>query len=125
MIEQRFEEQLAEVRRQYESGDNDLGLRRLLNCAIETQVAAVFREPLAFCDWFEIDANKQQDPLSQVLPLLEKMQRCGVKITTEASNFLKAFCGLVPTMKLGFMSECRQTDRVGFVCNGTRTSCTL
>lgn len=45
-----FSERLQEVAEHYQSGDYHLGLRRMLDAALETRNPAIFEKALAFCD---------------------------------------------------------------------------
>ncbi|MDX5320926.1 MAG: ABC transporter ATP-binding protein [Bacteroidota bacterium] len=74
-----FQEQLREVQQHYQTGDHDLAHRRLLDCVIETEDAILFQETLDYCDWLETEERNQEDILTAVSVLLEKVEKIGVK----------------------------------------------
>lgn len=75
-----FKTHIQEVLDHYETSDHGLALRRLLDCAIETQDPLVFSETLAFCDWNEtLSPDDGASRLDKVRPLMEKIDRVGVK----------------------------------------------
>ena len=74
-----FDQQLKEVRSHYESGDLDLGLRRLLDCAIETEDADVFRAVLDFCEYLESQEVMMDASLEKVSALLEMIGKAGAR----------------------------------------------
>lgn len=82
-MHQIFETHLAEVYRYYETLDHSLAMRRLLDCAIETQDPQIFRETLRFCEWLEQqEANTvttTADIQVKAYELLEKIRNAGVK----------------------------------------------
>jgi len=76
-MQELFDQQLKEVRSHYESSDLDLGLRRLLDCAIETENADVFRAVLDFCEYLESREVLLATTLERVDALLEMMGKVG------------------------------------------------
>ncbi|MBI1222036.1 MAG: ATP-binding cassette domain-containing protein [Bacteroidetes bacterium] len=78
MIE-KFKQHISEVHAHYQSGDNDLGLRRLLDSVIETQDPEVFKISLEFCDWLEKQKPDQEMLISHAGEMLETIKRVGIK----------------------------------------------
>jgi ABC-2 type transport system ATP-binding protein len=79
MMNPEFETHLKEVYGYFESGDTGLALRRLTDCAIETQQTGIFSETLNYYQWLE--SNKDADVASQqshAMPLLEKIRNAGI-----------------------------------------------
>lgn len=83
-----FDSHLAEVRDWFRSADHSLAIRRLLDCAIETEDPLIFRECLAFLDWKESMGENPDMELVQekAFALLEKIGRAGVKNREDISS---------------------------------------
>jgi len=79
-MQQIFKHHLIEVRGHYESGDYELGLRRLLDCAIETENAEVFEEVLTFCAFLEAHSERGTTVLEKVASLLEMIGNVGAQM---------------------------------------------
>ncbi len=71
-----LQQRLQEVRTHYQSGDYSLGLRRLLDAALDTRQPSIFEQVLAFCDKTET-AGTQPD-LQEVENLLTKIANAGL-----------------------------------------------
>lgn len=91
MMHPQFEAHVREVHGHYEAGDASLALRRLIDCAIETQQTAIFRQVLEFCAWEE-DKNRKHTPeevRAKAVDLLTQITNAGVKTTTPKSKILE------------------------------------
>ncbi|HYG53581.1 MAG TPA: ABC transporter ATP-binding protein [Flavobacteriales bacterium] len=55
-----FLTRVNEVKRHFGNGDIHLAMRRLIDCALDTQSPLVFKSCLAFCDYY--DENKETSP---------------------------------------------------------------
>lgn len=77
-----FEAHLQEVHAYFQSGDTTLGLRRLTDCAIETQNPEIFRDILGYYEWLE-DTNNIDEAVntSRAFDLLDKIRKVGISIT--------------------------------------------
>ncbi len=78
---------LSEVKSYFDNGDLHLGMRRLLDAAIETNNSNVFEHTLSFCNWN--DAHQQNQNVaelnSKVTALLEVIGNAPVKNTSDAN----------------------------------------
>lgn len=72
-----FEEHLKEVYSCFESNDNELAIRRLTDCAFETQNPEIFKETLNYYSWVESNKDKEIDN-EKAYTLLEKIRNAGV-----------------------------------------------
>ena len=73
-----FEGRLREVAQHYQSGDRHLGLRRMLDAALETRDMAIFEKTLAFCRQTE---DRNDDSVVQpALDLIASISSAGVHI---------------------------------------------
>ena len=89
-MDQLFNERLQEVAHYYKSGDHQLGLRRMLDAALETRQAAIFEKTLAFCDRSE--TIKDEALISEALQLIESIGAAGVAkmpLRTESTVVVK------------------------------------
>lgn len=74
-----YRDHLREVHGHYDANDQELALRRLLDCVIETRDAVLFREALSYCDW--LDDHSSGDPAAvreRALQLLEKLAHVSI-----------------------------------------------
>lgn len=71
-----LQHRLQEVRSHYQSGDYNLGLRRLLDAALDTRQPAIFEQVLAFCD--KSEAPGTTPSLTEVDALLDKIGNAGM-----------------------------------------------
>lgn len=78
-MQDKFLNHLNEVRSHYQSGDNELGLRRLLDSVIETQDPVIFQKALDFCDGLEAGQIQQELLISKSGDLLNAIEQAGVK----------------------------------------------
>lgn len=78
-MQDKFLNHLNEVRSHYQSGDNELGLRRLLDSVIETQDPVIFQKALDFCDALEAGQIQQELLISKSGDLLNAIEQAGVK----------------------------------------------
>lgn len=79
-----FEEHLKEVHACFSSGDNDLGLRRLTDCAIETQNASIFQDVINYYEWLE--DNPDTNDTEKAFSLLGKIGNAGVAASQQTSE---------------------------------------
>lgn len=98
-MNQLFEAHLQEVHTYFQSGDTSLGLRRLTDCAIETQNPEIFSQTINYYEWLEDEKNTNEDiNREKAFALLEKIRNAGIaenakpaeKILT-AQNMGKAY----------------------------------
>jgi ABC-2 type transport system ATP-binding protein len=75
-MRQTFSARLAEVSDHYHSGDHHLGLRRLIDAALETRSPIIFEKVLTFFELTERDPS--QDQLSQVQSLIDSIAAAGI-----------------------------------------------
>src|SRR4051812_26998664 len=76
---------LSEVAGHYQSGDHHLGLRRMIDAALETQNSDIYEMVLAFCERMEMSPDT--DPSAEAMTLISALQRAGIperRITTDA-----------------------------------------
>lgn len=79
-MNQQFERHLQEVHAYIEASDNSLALRRLTDCAIETQSPEIFRDVLQYYEWLEDKNNTSEaESRQRAFALLEKIKNAGVK----------------------------------------------
>ncbi len=76
-----FESRLKEVAEHYHSGDYHLGLRRMLDAALETRNPAIFEKTLAFCQLTEEKGDSTIVP--DAVALLESISAAGVGATAQ------------------------------------------
>lgn len=69
-----FKERLHEVAQHYQSQDYHLGLRRLLDAALETRNAVIFEKVISFCERSE---SNGQPSVSEALDLLGSIEQAG------------------------------------------------
>jgi ABC-2 type transport system ATP-binding protein len=69
-----FKERLHEVAQHYQSQDYHLGLRRLLDAALETRNAAIFEKVISFCERSE---SNGQPSVPEALDLLGSIEQAG------------------------------------------------
>ena len=70
-----FDNKLLETSQYYQNGDLNLGFRRLVDCALDTQSPEILKDVLAFTDWRYNAENKTETQESaKALTLIEKMQ---------------------------------------------------
>ena len=74
-----FDAHLQEVHNSFTSGDTALGLRRLTDCAIETQNPEIFRDTLSYYEWLE-DTNNTDEAANtaRAFALLDKIRHVGI-----------------------------------------------
>lgn len=82
-----FNAHLQEVHASFTSGDTALGLRRLTDCAIETQNPDIFRETLSYYEWLE-EINNTDDAVNtaRAIELLEKIRNVGVAVNERPAD---------------------------------------
>ncbi len=82
-MDNQFESHLKEVYAYFNSEDHSLALRRLTDCAIETQNMDVFRETISYYEWLESDDNMMLlEPVenkNRAHHLLQHIRNIGVK----------------------------------------------
>jgi ABC-2 type transport system ATP-binding protein len=87
--DQLLRERLAEVAQYYQQGDVQLGFRRMMDAAIDTNNTALFFEMAAFTDWLEQQAEPDaQQRWERAQVLLGKIERAGVQPRAEAGASL-------------------------------------
>lgn len=79
-----FAERLHEVATHYKLGDYHLGLRRMLDAAIETRNPDIFEKALAFCDEAEKDNTETIVPKANAL--LVEIEKAAPKETPATNN---------------------------------------
>lgn len=126
-----FETHLQEVHSHYQSGDAFLGLRRLTDCAFETQNPEVFRKTIAFYEWLETNTDvDKQEVLLKVNHLLETIRNAGPKTEHKENAKILSVQKVTKTyLKSGFkikdlnfeLNERQITGLVGENGNGKTT----
>lgn len=126
-----FETHLQEVYNHYQSGDAFLGLRRLTDCAFETQEPEVFRKTIALYEWLETNTNADnQEVLLKVGHLLETIRNAGLKTEHRENSKILSVQKVTKTyLKSGFkikdlnfeLNERQITGLVGENGNGKTT----
>jgi ABC-2 type transport system ATP-binding protein len=70
-----FDQRLSETSRYYNNGDLNLGFRRLVDCALDTDNMDILKETLAFTDWrYNTSGKTSQEEISKATGLLRKME---------------------------------------------------
>ncbi|MCW3125600.1 MAG: ABC-type multidrug transport system, ATPase component [Bacteroidetes bacterium] len=67
---------LSEVAGHYQSGDHHLGLRRMIDAALETQTPDIYELVLAFCE--RTEKNPGADPSADAMTMISAIQRAGI-----------------------------------------------
>ena len=71
-----FTRRLFETSQFYRNQDVNLGFRRLIDCALDTQENEVLREVLTFTDWrYHADDRTVEKEISNALALIEKIEK--------------------------------------------------
>jgi len=114
-----FESRLQEVAQHYQSGDYHLGLRRMLDAALETRSPEIFEKTLAFCQLTEDKNDESVTP--QALDLLTHISRAGVSVTGQRSGSVVSVKGISKQYRSGKFKlsavdlDLKASDIVGLV----------
>ncbi len=66
---------LSEVLSHFNSGDNQIGYRRLIDSVFETNELPLFRQMLAFCVFFDTHSENQEKILEKATALIQKIEQ--------------------------------------------------
>lgn len=76
-----------EVRTHYAEGDYNLAYRRLLDAALDTGQAAIFRQVLGYADWIDAhpDAAQSTKAADKALVILDAIQAAGISMRQDSA----------------------------------------
>jgi ABC-2 type transport system ATP-binding protein len=83
-IEEFTQHRLEEVHRYFRNNDVQLGYRRLLDCAFDTNDKEVLRKTLHFCEFFE-HSQREDRVMAAVSDLLSAISQCKLKASATSS----------------------------------------
>jgi ABC-2 type transport system ATP-binding protein len=73
----KFEEKINSVKTHFDSGDDHIGFRKLVDCALDTEDEYIYQEIICYTDWkhsqnFNIKEN--QEKINQLIEKIEKIE---------------------------------------------------
>ena len=80
----KHEQRVEEVIRFFDNRDTFLGFRKLLDCAMDTQDMAIYREAAALTDWKEKNPEDTENLIAKAKVLLSKIN--SIKVTEDAGE---------------------------------------
>ncbi|SEH88618.1 ABC-2 type transport system ATP-binding protein [Paenimyroides aquimaris] len=86
----KHQQRVKEVITFFENKDLFLGFRKLLDCAIDTQDMAVYKETVELTDWKEKHPNEEETLIHRSIALLKKIRNIEVKEHHTNEHVLKA-----------------------------------
>ncbi len=98
MTSTQFKERLHEVAQYYQSNDYHLGLRRLLDAALETRSPQIFEKVISFCEQSE---HNGQAVLQDAMNLLASIEQAGAPVAATTHGSVIAAKGITKHYRKG------------------------
>ncbi|GEN76942.1 ABC transporter ATP-binding protein [Chryseobacterium hagamense] len=86
----KYQQRVAEIYHFFDNKDTVLGLRKLLDCAMDTQNMEIYREAVELTDWKETHSHSVEELSGRSKDLLDKMGKIGVEERVEKEAVLRA-----------------------------------
>ncbi|MDQ3072338.1 MAG: hypothetical protein M3Q97_03610, partial [Bacteroidota bacterium] len=97
-MKETFGNHINEVRGHYNASDFLLAHRRLIDCAIETQDAGIFRSTLNYSEWLESHEDATGEEITtRAFHLLDEIRKAGIKKVPDPDKEILSVAGLKKT----------------------------